>query len=1143
MPAELRLNHFRILFLSVILILVSAFVTPVLVAQSSIAFNAPRDYVVGQWPESVVVADFNGDGRPDIAVANFLLSNSVSVLLQNSNGTFQAAVDYSVGRGPVSLQVGDFNDDGKLDLVLINQDDNTLAVLLGNGDGTFQPEILTTFTQTLSSTALAVGDFNGDGKTDVAVTVPLAQVGTFGVAVLLGNGNGTFQTPVTYAVNGTPVALAAADINKDGKLDIVAGGNGISALLGNGNGTFQAAMNSATSLVLGPSPLLIADFNGDGNLDIASATTASGVTNLALFLGNGAGTFQSKVLSRQVVPLAVGDLNGDGKPDLVATGGPLTIESLLNSGNDTFTVGQSLTVTSQVVAALADLNGDQKLDLVAAYSNSAGLENVDLVSVFDGNGDGTFGPQVPSYPVTTGTNNLSGLLASDFNGDGKPDLGAGIVVNPGLNTNLEFGLLLNDGTSFSPATITQVASISSFQPNAWVGAGDFNGDGRMDLAIAGGSSASVSPGVYIQLGNGDGTFQAAALYGAGVGGPIAIGDFNNDGVPDVVGILNASGGSSLAVLLGKGDGTFGFPVSTAAGAVGFVNFLGVGDFNRDGNLDVVVIDADGVELFFGDGDGTFTAGPSYLVLLPEGHGGQATGLAVGDVTGNGILDLVWGINDFASPTTYLVVMLGNGDGTFQTPLTTVADPGTAPAVIADFNLDGKADFVAAGIWNDVSFSMGNGDGTFQPAEHFYVANPAYWLAVADFDGNGSPDVAAAGTTSLSVIYNSASGPAAVPSPGLVAFGNEGLGYTSPVHSFTLSNNGSTALSVTGISISGAQKGDYSQTNTCGSSLAEGSTCTISVTFAPQASGIRTAAIEIADNAWNTPQTINLTGSGATPSAAASLTPGTLTFGNQYLGSPSSSQTITLSSTGSIPLTVTKISLTGAQAGDFSQANNCGSSVANGFSCQVTVSFAATAAGSRAASLSIGDNASNSPQTVALSGTGASRSIGLGAGSNPTTASVTAGQTASYSLSIGGAGMGGSATLTCTGAPKGATCSVPGTITVSGTVASNVKVSVTTTSRTIASVDAHGLIRLGGMWAAVWIGIVLVPMPWKKRAANGMFLGALIVSLVLICSCGGSSSTSTGQTNPNGTPAGNYSLTVSATLNSVTETTTLKLAVQ
>lgn len=1120
----------------VVIAMMLAFVTPVLWAQSGFVFNAPRDYIVGQWPESVVVGDFNGDGRPDIAVANFL-SNNVSVLLQNSDGTFQTAVNYPVGRDPISLQVADFNGDGKLDLALINQNDNTLSVLLGNGDGTFQAQVLTTFTQTLSSTALAVGDFNGDGKADVAVTEPLPQVGTYGVAVLLGNGNGTFQTPVAYAVNGSPVALAAADINKDGNLDLVAGGNGVSVLLGNGNGTFQAAMNSGTGLVLGSSPLLIADFNQDGNLDIASATTASGVTNLTLFLGNGAGTSQSTISSLQSVPLAVGDLNGDGKPDLIATGGPLTIESLINNGNAIFNVGQSLPVTSsQVVAALADLNGDQKLDLVIGYFYvSAGPPNVDFVSVLDGNGDGTFGPLVPSYAVTTAANSSLGtLLASDFNGDGKPDLGAGIVVNPGTNTSLEFGLLLNDGTSFSPSVITQVESSAGFQSTAWVEAGDFNGDGRMDLAVATGSYEIAAPGISILLGNGDGTFQTSVLYGAGMTGPIAIGDFNNDGILDVFGLVKTTQGNSLGVLLGQGDGTFGFPVSSIA--VGAVNHVVAGDYNRDGKLDLAIVDANVVELFFGNGDGTFTAGPVYQLILE----GDALGLAVGDVNGDGILDLVAGAVGIDAENSSLVVLLGNGDGTFGSPLTTAADPWTAPAAIADFNLDGKADFVALGIGNDVSFSMGNGDGTFQPAQHFYVSSPAYSLAAADFDGNGSPDIAVAGGTSLSVLYNGASGPAAVLSPGLLSFGSEGLGYTSPAHMLTLSNTGSVTLSVIGISISGAQSGDYSQTNTCGSGLAAGATCTISVIFTPLASGLRTAAIQISDNAFNTPQTINLTGTGATPSPAASVTPGTLAFSSQYVGSTSSSQTVTLSSTGSIPLTVTGISITGAQAGDFSQTNNCGSSVANGFSCQVAVSFAPTAAGSRAATLSITDNASNSPQTVALSGTGVSPSIGLGPGSGSPTATVPAGQTASYTLSIGGADISGTASLTCTGAPQGATCSVPSSVTVSGTTASTLNISVMTTSRTMASAKPN-TIRLGGVWAGILLGLALLPGAWRKRSASGLYLGVIVASLILISSCGSSSSGST--MNPNGTPAGTYSLTVTATLNSTTQTVTLKLIVQ
>lgn len=198
----------------------------------------------------MVVGDFNGDGRPDIATAN-QGSNNVSVLLQNSDGSFQAAVNYAVGNGPSSLQVGDVNGDGKLDLVLIDSGDNTIGVLLGNGDGTFQTQKVTTIPA--NSTQMVVEDFNGDGKVDVAVAEPLPQVGTFAVAVLLSSGNLSFQAPVTYAVSGASQGLGVADLNHDGKLDIVSAGSGvsigISVLLGNGDGTFQSAITSATQSV------------------------------------------------------------------------------------------------------------------------------------------------------------------------------------------------------------------------------------------------------------------------------------------------------------------------------------------------------------------------------------------------------------------------------------------------------------------------------------------------------------------------------------------------------------------------------------------------------------------------------------------------------------------------------------------------------------------------------------------------------------------------------------------------------------------------------------------------------------------------------------------------------------------------------
>lgn len=189
---KLRLGYSSSSLLSpLFLALILALVTPVLLAQSSSVFNGPRDYPVGSSPTSVVIGDFNGDGRPDIATAN-KLSNDISVLLQYSDGTFQTAVSYPVGNSPISLQVGDVNGDGKLDLVLINSTYNTLGLLLGNGDGTFQDQQVTTLPGS-SLSLLAAGDFNGDGKTDIVVAASAPQVGKYNAAIMLGNGNGTFQ--------------------------------------------------------------------------------------------------------------------------------------------------------------------------------------------------------------------------------------------------------------------------------------------------------------------------------------------------------------------------------------------------------------------------------------------------------------------------------------------------------------------------------------------------------------------------------------------------------------------------------------------------------------------------------------------------------------------------------------------------------------------------------------------------------------------------------------------------------------------------------------------------------------------------------------------------------------------------------------
>jgi hypothetical protein len=258
---------------------------------------------------------------------------------------------------------------------------------------------------------------------------------------------------------------------------------------------------------------------------------------------------------------------------------------------------------------------------------------------------------------------------------------------------------------------------------------------------------------------------------------------------------------------------------------------------------------------------------------------------------------------------------------------------------------------------------------------------------ATFNVKFAPAVGGSVTGTISIISNasnltisiSLSGTGvAQPTPNLsppsMTFPSQALGSTSSAQAVTLTNSGATTLNITSITLTGANAADFAQTNTCGSSVAGGANCTISVRFTPAASGTRTAALTLTDNATGSPQTVSLTGTGT--ASLVSLSPTSLAFGNQSVGTTSTAQTLTLSNTGSATLSITSFALTGTNASDFAQTNTCGSSVATGANCTISVRFTPSASGSRTASLSITDNASGSPQTVSLSGTATSALVGL-----------------------------------------------------------------------------------------------------------------------------------------------------------------------
>jgi hypothetical protein len=214
-----------------------------------------------------------------------------------------------------------------------------------------------------------------------------------------------------------------------------------------------------------------------------------------------------------------------------------------------------------------------------------------------------------------------------------------------------------------------------------------------------------------------------------------------------------------------------------------------------------------------------------------------------------------------------------------------------------------------------------------------------------------------------------SGPTASLSPASLIFASQAVGATSAAQTVTLNNTGNSALSITSIALAGTNPGDFAQTNNCGSSVAAGANCTISVTFTAAASGTRTAALALTDNATGSPQSVSLSGTAGSTGAVASLSPSSLTFGNGPVAVTSSSQVVTLTNTGTAALSITSIAFTGANASDFSQISTCGASVAAGGTCTIAILFTPAATGSRTASLTVADNASGSPQAAALSGAG------------------------------------------------------------------------------------------------------------------------------------------------------------------------------
>ncbi len=761
------------------------------------SFGAATSFAVGTRPYSVTVGDFNGDGKPDLAVANRHSFNA-SVLLGDGTGRFGAATNFLVGFNQRFVKVGDFNGDGKSDLAVVVANSSAVAVLLGNGAGGFGTA--TNFAVGSNPAGVTVGDFNGDGKPDLAV----ANYGSNNVSVLLGNGAGGFAAATNIAV-GTPWSVTVGDFNGDGKADLATANrnsNNVSVLLGNGTGSFAAATNFDAGSF--PVSVTVGDFNGDGKPDLAAANSSS--HSVSVLLNTSADTVAPTATSFTRKTPATSPTNADtlvflatfsedvigvSAADFAVTGttGTIVVTQVTASTYDVTISGGDLaglngtvglnfnspTITDVVGNALP--NTEPTIDEIFVVDNTAPTAtsftrktpatsptNADTLVFLATFSEAVTGVSAADFAVTgtTGAVSVSQVTASTYDVTISGGDLAGLNGTVGLNlnsptiTDLAGNALPNTEPTIDEIFVVQNSTLTvSFSPamNSSVGgspryvtAGDFNGDGKLDVATANNTSNIVN----VLLGTGTGSFTGPTNFTAGTT-PVSltVGDFNGDGIPDLVTANFDS--SNVSVLLGTGTGSFSGPTNFAVGNIPVS--VTVGDFNGDGKQDLAAanLGSNSVSVLLGMGTGSFGTAVNFTV------GTTPRSVTMGDFNGDGKPDLAVANQN----SNNVSVLLGTGTGSFTGPTNFTAGTNPYSVKVGDFNGDGKPDLAAVNVNSgNVSVLLGTGTGSFTGPTNFTAGiNAPSYITVGDFNGDGTPDLAAvsSNTSSLSVLLGTGTG--------------------------------------------------------------------------------------------------------------------------------------------------------------------------------------------------------------------------------------------------------------------------------------------------------------------------------------------------------------------------------------------------
>lgn len=739
----------------------------------------------GLSPVGLAVGDFRGNGYLDLVVAE-ADSSTIGVLPGNGDGTFGYEQEYALPEPPASVVVDDFNHDGKMDIAAVMVTTGYpgatipyIALLTGDGTGKFGTPIITNSGFYSTAWNIASGDVNGDGLPDLLITGP----GNENAQVFLNNGDGTFKAGAIVIANDPGVGLPfildgrLADINGDGCADAVAAdlNTMVWVSLGDCSGNFTKPV--AFYMGANNAAVRLADVNGDGHLDLVTAALpgysgadlgAFGGNSLNVALGDGKGNFGTARTyegTSQAYSIGIADFNGDGKPDFVTANNDTdTVTVYQNDGTGGFgfpqgiyagVPGQGAINAPRSSLSFADLNNDGKMD---AFFLDTGISGEYYATGFLNDGTGKLtGPISSDTGVSITTNVVGDHRLGDFRNIGTLDL---VAIGPDqAGTNSTSYILFLAGNR--DGTFAKGTPVLTTGANGIMAVGDFNKDGKLDFVSVNGRSSHA---LTTFLGNGNGTFQALAPItfsdtGSSTGGTNAMraytGDFNRDGKLDVLVFTSGNGyfttESTVWEFDGNGDGTFQSPRQLFTGFEPFA----LADVNGDGFPDIARYD-----FMWPDGT-TQTEGPSKFTT----YLGQADGSFIQSSTYAPYAGIPESVQPFAQ----------NGD-----PLSS--------SLVADFNGDGKPEEVAfqasalgASAVVYAQFLMGNGDGTFTPTYDIFPFYGGYPLYARDLDGDGIADMLEldGGTSSLR-FYKGGYAPALqmeLEQP--VVIGNSGCGWVFP----------------------------------------------------------------------------------------------------------------------------------------------------------------------------------------------------------------------------------------------------------------------------------------------------------------------------------------------------------------------------